>query len=77
MTVSFNLNAEDMRFVEDWAAGRGMSVSDLARCALLERAEEEMDLRAYHEARAEYEADPVTYSLDEIEKDLFGDGVQG
>ena len=70
MTISFDLNAEDTKFVESWAAGSGMSVSDLTRRILLEKIEDEMDLRAYREASAEYEANPVTYSHAEIREML-------
>ena len=77
MTVSFDLSAEDTKFVEAWNAGRGINVSDIARQTLMSHIEDEMDLRAYREARAEYEADPVTYSLDEVEKELMADGIQG
>ena len=45
-------------------------MSDIARQLLLERIENEMDLRAYRETRAEYEADPVTYSPEEVGKML-------
>ena len=76
MTISIELNAEDTRFVERWAASKNMSALDLLRQMLLERIEDEMDLRAYEEARAEYKADPVSYTLDEVEKELLGDGVQ-
>ncbi len=75
MTISIELNAEDTHFVERWAASKNMSAPDLLRQMLLERIEDEMDLRAYEEARAEYEADPVSYTLDEVEKELLRDGV--
>ena len=75
MTVSFDLSAEDTKFVDAWKAGRSVNVADIARQLLLDRIEDEMDLRAYREARAEYETGPVTYSLDEVEKELLADGV--
>ena len=77
MTISVDLSAEATRFVEHWAASKNMSAPDLVRQMLLERIEDEMDLRAYKDARAEYEADPVTYSLDEVEKELLRNGIQG
>lgn len=75
MTISVELDAEDARFVESWAAAKDVSASDLLRQMLLERIEDEMDLRAYEDARAEYEADPVTYGLDEVERELARDGI--
>ena len=38
------------------------------------RTEQQSDLEAYEEAMAEYEADPVTYTLEEVEKEL---GIEG
>ena len=70
MTISIELNAEDTRFVERWAASKNMSAPELLRQMLLERIEDEMDLRAYQEARAEYEADPATYTHEEVGKML-------
>ena len=66
MTVSFDLSAEDIKFIEAWKGGRSINVSDIARQLLLDRIEDEMDLRAYREARAEYEAAPVTDSHGEV-----------
>ncbi len=70
MTISFDLSVEDAKFVDAWRAGRNINVSDIARQLLLERIENEMDLRPYRETRAEYEADPVTYSHEEVGKML-------
>lgn len=70
MTISVELDAEDARFVESWAAAKDVSASDLLRQMLLERIEDEMDLRAYEDARAEYEADPVTCSHEEMRRIL-------
>ena len=50
-----------------------MSVSDLLRQTIMERIEDEYDLKCYKEAMAEYEKDPVTYSLDEVEKEIMRD----
>lgn len=47
-----------------------MSISDLIRQSVLERIENEYDLELFDKAMAEYKANPVTYSLDEVEKDL-------
>jgi hypothetical protein len=37
---------------------------------VIEHIEEEYDLQAYEEAIAEYHENPITYSLDEVEKEL-------
>lgn len=47
-----------------------MSVSELVRESVFDRIEDEFDLQAYTAAMAEFRADPVTYSLDEVEREL-------
>ena len=48
----------------------GMSVSELMRESVLERIEDEYDLKVYEEAMAEFKANPVTYSFDEVIAEL-------
>ncbi|MBR5857932.1 MAG: CopG family transcriptional regulator [Phascolarctobacterium sp.] len=56
--------------MKDYAKLYNTSVSDIIRRSILERIEDELDMRAYEKAKAEYLADPVTYSLDEVGKEL-------
>lgn len=70
MSISLRLNAEDALLVKDYARIHNISVSDLFRQAVLEKIEDEYDLKAYEKAIAEYRDDPETYSLDEVEKEL-------
>lgn len=48
----------------------GISVSDLVRQSVLERIEDEFGLKAYEAALAGYRANPVTYTMDDMEKEL-------
>lgn len=52
MTISLNLNNEDLLFVKRYAELNGMSVSELVRQSVLERIENEYDLEAYTKAMA-------------------------
>lgn len=70
MTISLRLSDEDSMLIKKYAELNGMSVSDLIRKAVMERIEDEYDLKAYERAIAEFRANPVTYTLDEVEKDL-------
>lgn len=70
MTISLRLNDTDSMLIKKYAEINGMSVSDLIRQSVIERIENEFDLSAYEKASAEYRADPVTYTLDEVEKEL-------
>ncbi|MBQ6972006.1 MAG: hypothetical protein IJQ58_00495 [Synergistaceae bacterium] len=64
-TYTFELDDADMKFAEAYAEETGESVGEMAKSALLEHIEDIMDLRAAKIAKAEYEANPVSYSMDE------------
>ena len=68
--ITIRVNEHDEKLIRDYASFLGISVSDLMRQTVLERIEDEIDLRAYEQAKAAFDADPVTYSLDEVKKEL-------
>ena len=70
MTVSLRLDNSDAELIKAYAEMNGISVSELFRQTVLERIEDELDLKAYEEAMAEYKADPTTYSLEEVIREL-------
>ena len=70
MVVSIRLSEQETSLIKDYAKLYNTSVSDIIRRSILERIEDELDMRAYEKAKAEYLADPVTYSLDEVAKEL-------
>lgn len=70
MTVSVRLNEKDEKLFKKYAEMHGMSLSDLFRSSVMERIEDEFDLKCYEEAMAEYKKDPVTYTHEEIGKML-------
>lgn len=70
MTISLRLNDNDSKLIKAYADMHGMSVSELMRESVLERIEDEYDLKVYEEAMAEFKASPVTYSFDEVIAEL-------
>ena len=68
-TISVRLNDADSTLFRNYAEMHGISVSELVRRAVLEKIEDELDLQAYEKAMAAYHENPVTFTLDEIEKD--------
>lgn len=70
MTLSVRLNDEDTKLFKQYAAMLGVSVSEMVRQSVLARIEEEYDLSCYEDALKAYEKDSVTYSLDEVEREL-------
>ncbi len=70
MTISIRLDDNDSKLIKAYAELNGMTVSEAIRKAMLERIEDEFDLKAYEEALAEYQNDPVTYSLEDMEREI-------
>jgi uncharacterized protein (DUF1778 family) len=70
MTLTLRINEEDARLIKDYARLHGITVSEFLRRAALEKIEDELDIRAAEKAYADYLADPVTYSHEEIMKEF-------
>ena len=70
MTISLRLSNEDAILIKKYAELNKLSVSDLIRQTVMERIENEYGLEMFNKALEEYKNDPVTYSLDEVEKEL-------
>ena len=70
MTISLRVNEVDEALIKKYAEVHGISVSELVRQTVLDRIEDEYDLKLYQDALAEYRENPVTYTLDEMEKEL-------
>ena len=70
MAISLRLNERDSNLFKRYADMNGITVSELVRQSVMMRIEDEYDLQAYDKALSAFEADPETYSLDEVEKEL-------
>ncbi len=70
MTISLRLSDADTVLIKKYAEINKISVSDLIRQSVLARIEDEYDLELFGKAQSEYRENPVTYSLDEVEKEL-------
>lgn len=67
-TMTIRIGVEEKSLIGAYAAAFEQSVSDFMRESALERIEDELDLRAWDEAKREYDADPVSFSAAEIAK---------
>ncbi len=70
MAISLRLTEEETSLIKAYAAMKNVSVSELIRQTMLDRIEEEYDLQAYDKAMKAFRRNPVTYSLEEVEKEL-------
>ncbi len=70
MTISLRLNNEESLLIRKYAEINKLSVSELIRQAVMERIETEYDLEMFDKAMAEYKNNPVSYSLDDVEREI-------
>lgn len=70
MIMTLRINEEDAQLIRDYARLHGITVSEFLRRAALEKIEDELDIRAAEKAYADYLADPVTYSHEEMKRML-------
>ncbi len=68
MTVSVRLNDKDTKLIKAYADMNNISVSDLIRNAVIEKIEDEYDLKCYYQAMEEYKKNPKTYTHEEVRK---------
>ena len=67
MPISLRLSPEDANLIKSYAKLHKVSVSELVRRAVLEKIEDEHDLKLYERAMREHRADPTTYTQAEVE----------
>ena len=67
-TMTIRMGADEKSLINDYAKTFGMTASEFVRTAVLEHIEDELDLRDWYVAKAEFDADPTTYTAGEIAK---------
>ena len=60
MTISVRLNDKDTDLIKAYAKLNNISISDLVRNAILEKIEDEYDLKSYYEAMEEFRKNSKT-----------------
>ncbi|WP_041668034.1 type II toxin-antitoxin system RelB family antitoxin [Acetobacterium woodii] len=66
-TISIRLSDKEDLLVRNYAKMHRLSVSDLVRASVIEKIEDEIDLKTFDEVLNKMEK---TYSLDEVKKEL-------
>lgn len=69
-TLTVRFSDKEAKLIRDYTTFHGITVSEFLRREALEAIEDELDLRAAEKARAEYLANPVTYSHEELMKEF-------
>lgn len=70
MSFSIRMSDDEKRLAESYAKIHGFSLGEAFKKALFEKIEEEYDIAVGDLAYEEYLKDPVTYSHDEVMKEL-------
>lgn len=74
-TISLRLSDYEDNLIKNYATLKKMNISELIRQSVLERIEDEYDLEIYEMAAKEFEKNPKTYTLEEIEQELARDDL--
>ena len=70
MTVTLRLSDRDSSLVRRYAEMHGATVSEIMRNAILEKIEDELSSELWDKAYAEFVENPITYTLDDVEREL-------
>ena len=65
-TITLRVNSDEEKFFKDYAKLTGEKLSSLLKKALLEKIEDEYDLKMGIEASEEFKENPISYSMDEM-----------
>lgn len=70
MTISVRLSDEDTKLIKAYAKMQKITLSELVRNAIMEKIEDEYDLKCYEKAIKKYKENPTTFSHEEVAKML-------
>lgn len=72
MSTTFTLRMTEAQknLIAEYARLEGRSMADFMLGSTLDAIEDAMLLQEWHEAKAEYEANPVSYTLEEVMEEL-------
>lgn len=70
MTISIRLSQAENDLIRDYAHMQGITVSELMRQTVLDRIEDELDIKLFEEAYEDFKKNPQTYTLEEAEREL-------
>lgn len=70
MAFSIRLTEQEKKLADSYAKLHSISLGEAFKQALFEKIEDEYDLAVYEKAMEEYRKNPVTFTLDEVKKEL-------
>ena len=70
MVYSIRFSEDEQSMIEEYAMLYGMKISEVIRKATMEMIEDAMDIAAFKEAKEKFDKNPVTYSHEDVGKEL-------
>jgi len=68
--ITLRINDNDNKLVRDYAKANNITISDLIRDSVLERIEDDIDLKLYNQAMKNHKENPQDISFDEMMTEL-------
>ncbi len=68
--ITLRINDNDNKLVRDYAKANNITISDLIRDAVLEKIEDDIDLKLYNQAMQDHKENPQDISFDEMMTEL-------
>lgn len=68
--ITLRINDNDNKLVRDYAKANNITISDLIRDSVLERIENDIDLKLYNQAMKNHKENPQDISFDEMMTEL-------
>lgn len=65
-TLTIRMDKSEKELIAKYAEAYGCSTSEFMRRSALERIEDELDLKAFDEAKKEYDNNPISFSLKDV-----------
>ena len=65
-TFTMRLDEDEKTLISQFSKAQGSSMADFMLKATLDVIEDAVDLRTWHEAKEEFDVNPVSYSHDEV-----------
>ncbi len=68
MSITIRVNDKERELIKQFADLNDLNVSEYIRKVVMEKIEDEFDIKAYEESMKEFNSDPTTYTLEEVKK---------
>jgi hypothetical protein len=68
--ITLRINDDENKLVRDYAKANNTSISELMRTSVLEKIEDDIDLKLYYQGMKDHKENPQDISFDEMMSEL-------